>query len=82
MENDRESIRHYLGRIRECFPELVISQVQIIDEGLVNDMECARFWAGTLELQWVLGGIRTGDLSWFMVHIESARDVMPVGSGW
>jgi hypothetical protein len=49
MENDRESIRHYLGRIRECFPELVISQVQIIDEGLVNDMECARFWAGTLE---------------------------------
>jgi aminoglycoside 2''-phosphotransferase len=45
-------------------------------------IERARFWAGTVELQWVLGGIRTGDLSWFTVHIGHARDVMPIGSGW
>jgi hypothetical protein len=32
--------------------------------------------------QWLLGGLRSGDASWFAVHIGQARDVMPVGSGW
>jgi aminoglycoside 2''-phosphotransferase len=45
-------------------------------------IERARFWAGTLELQWLLGGMRSADLSWFTVHIGRARDVNPVGSGW
>jgi aminoglycoside 2''-phosphotransferase len=45
-------------------------------------IEQARFWAGTLELQWLLGGVRSTDLSWFMVHIGRARDVQPLGSGW
>ncbi len=45
-------------------------------------IERIRFWAGSMELQRVLGGIRTGDLSWFTVHIGCARDVMPAGSGW
>jgi aminoglycoside 2''-phosphotransferase len=45
-------------------------------------IERARFWAGTLELQWLLGGLRSGDASWFTVHLGRARDVMPVGSGW
>ncbi|HZS05259.1 MAG TPA: phosphotransferase [Blastocatellia bacterium] len=42
----------------------------------------ARFWAGTLELQWALRGIRTQNAEWFTVHIGSARDVLPIGSGW
>ena len=46
-------------------------------------IERARFWAGTLELQWLLGGLRYPDEpSWFMVHIGRARDMLPVGSGW
>lgn len=46
-------------------------------------IERARFWAGTLELQWLLGGIRNpDDPSWFAVHIGRARDVLPIGSGW
>ena len=45
-------------------------------------IERARFWAGTLELQWLLGGIRSGDLSWFTVHIGRARDIHPIGTGW
>ena len=42
-----------------------------------------RFWTGTLELQWLLGGLRyPDDPSWFMVHIGRARDMMPIGSEW
>lgn len=42
----------------------------------------ARFWAGTLELQWVLNGIKTRDQGMFVVHIGRIRDMMPVGSAW
>ena len=50
--------------------------------GIRNSLDRARFWAGTLELQWALAGVRSKDLSWLMCHIGSARDVMPIGSGW
>jgi aminoglycoside 2''-phosphotransferase len=43
-------------------------------------LDRARFWAGTLELQWALGGLRSHDLSWLVCHIGWARDVMPFGS--
>jgi len=46
-------------------------------------IERTRFWAGALELQWLLGGLRyPDDPSWFMVHIGRARDSRPIGSGW
>lgn len=46
-------------------------------ESLINR---ARFWAGTLELQWALGGLRhPEDPSWFFVHIGRARDVGQMG---
>lgn len=50
---------------------------------IAQHIERARFWAGTLELQWLLGGLRYPDEpDWFMVHIGRARDVLPIGSGW
>jgi aminoglycoside 2''-phosphotransferase len=45
-------------------------------------LDRARFWAGTLELQWALGGLRSHDLSWLVCHIGWARDVLPLGSPW
>ncbi|MCA9973770.1 MAG: phosphotransferase [Anaerolineales bacterium] len=46
-------------------------------------LDRARFWAGTLQLQWLLGGLRNpDDPSWFAVHVGRARDVLPVGAGW
>jgi aminoglycoside 2''-phosphotransferase len=42
-------------------------------------LDRARFWAGTLELQWALGGLRSNDLSWLVCHIGWARDVLPLG---
>jgi aminoglycoside 2''-phosphotransferase len=47
---------------------------------LLDGIERARFWAGTLELQWALAGLRRADPSWHLVHIGSARDVLPVRS--
>ena len=42
----------------------------------------ARFGAGTLELEWVLGGIQRGENDMFVVHLGRARDMMPVDSAW
>jgi aminoglycoside phosphotransferase len=49
-----------------------------------DGVDRARFWAGTLELQWALSGIRArdADWSWFTVHLGSVRDVMPIGIEW
>ena len=50
---------------------------------LAEKIERARFWAGTLALQWALAGIRKPDNAlWATVHIGRAQDVMPIGSGW
>jgi aminoglycoside 2''-phosphotransferase len=52
----------FLQKMARVYPNL--------EEGLAR----ARFWAGTLELQWLLGGLRSNDPSWFAVHIGRARD--------
>ncbi|WP_420642189.1 GNAT family N-acetyltransferase [Candidatus Leptofilum sp.] len=44
-------------------------------------IERARFWAGTLELQWLLGGLRYPDEpNWFMVHIGHAATFCPLAA--
>ena len=35
----------------------------------------ARFYAQSIELQWVLLGIETGETFWFTAHLGGARDV-------
>lgn len=35
----------------------------------------ARFYAQTVELQWVLSGIKTGETFWFTAHLGNARDI-------
>ena len=40
----------------------------------------ARFWSGTLELQWALAGLRTKNYWWNLVHLSAARDAKPVGA--
>jgi len=44
-----------------------------IDEAL----DRARFYAGLLELEWALIGVRTRDLTWSVCHIGWARDILP-----
>jgi len=40
----------------------------------------ARFWAGTLQLQWALSGLRTNNNWWNLVHLSGARDTKPIGA--
>jgi len=40
----------------------------------------ARFIASTFPLQWALGGIRTGDKSWLLVHLGKTGNIHPIGS--
>ncbi|WP_339381431.1 phosphotransferase family protein [Brasilonema bromeliae] len=60
-------------------------------EGIVRRMESdypmlpevidrARFWVGTLELQWAFAGIKYKDISLSLAHIGLAREVQPVGT--
>lgn len=56
----------FLGRMARHYPA--------IDEHVKR----ARFWAGAVELWWVLNGLRSDDRSWFAVHIGRARDVRTI----
>ena len=65
------------------FGETFVRQMTPSYPNIEQLIERARFWAGTLELQWLLGGLRYPDEpDWFMVHVGRARDVLPIGSGW
>ena len=55
--------------------ERFLARMMDVHPGIAPALARARFWAGTLELQWLLGGIRSGDPSWFAVHIGRARDL-------
>lgn len=70
----------FLKRMSRSYPDIA------------NHIDRARFWAGTLELQWALGGLREMqkvvleadrhqvDWSWFTVHIGmAAKDMRPIG---
>ncbi|MCB8928242.1 MAG: phosphotransferase [Ardenticatenaceae bacterium] len=71
------------GCLIDQYGETFLRQLAPFYPGLDQLIERARFWAGTLELQWALGGLRYPDEpDWFMVHIGRARDVLPIGSGW
>lgn len=62
----------FLRRVARFYPEVR------------GGIDRARFWAGTLELQWALRGIRgrNANWGWLTAHLGSARDVMPIGTEW
>jgi aminoglycoside 2''-phosphotransferase len=58
----------FLAKMAKDYPEI---------ENAVNR---ARFWAGTLTLQWALAGARTKNYWWNLVHLGGARDAKPIGA--
>jgi aminoglycoside 2''-phosphotransferase len=58
----------FLAKMSKYYPEI---------ENAVNR---ARFWAGTLQLQWALTGLRTKNYWWNLVHLSGARDAKPIGA--
>jgi aminoglycoside 2''-phosphotransferase len=49
---------------------------------IIEALDRARFLAGTVELQWALAGLRSGNRAWFVAHVGRARDAGPIGSPW
>lgn len=68
------------SNIINVYGESFLRRMAQFDPQIDATLDRARFLAGTMELQWLLGGVRSKDFSWFTVHIDRARDVMPVGS--
>jgi aminoglycoside 2''-phosphotransferase len=60
----------FLEKMAKDYPEI---------EDAVNR---ARFWAGTLHLQWALAGLRTKNYWWNLVHLGGARDAKPIGANF
>jgi aminoglycoside 2''-phosphotransferase len=58
----------FLEKMAKSYPEIK------------NAVDRARFWAGTLPLQWALSGRRTKNYWWNLVPLSGARDVKPVGA--
>jgi hypothetical protein len=56
-------------RVETIMADLVITHLELNQEGLIND------YAQSIELQWVLLGLETGESFWFTAHIGGARDV-------
>jgi aminoglycoside 2''-phosphotransferase len=73
--DDFANIIYYLG-------ESFLQKMSGACPEIVHAIDRARFWAGTLELQWALNGVQTGDHSWLTNHLGSARDVLPYGTPW
>jgi aminoglycoside 2''-phosphotransferase len=58
----------FLAKMMKYYPEIE------------SAVDRARFWAGTLQLQWALTGARTKNYWWNLVHLGGARDVKPIGA--
>jgi len=69
-----------LAAVIDAFGERFLERMLPYYPGILPALDRARFWASTLELQWALGGLRSGDLSWFAVHLGRARDTLPYGT--
>jgi len=71
-----------IATLLACYGERLVREMApaiALDPAL---MERARFWAGTMELQWALAGIRHNDHSLLVAHIGGARDYPPMDSAW
>jgi aminoglycoside 2''-phosphotransferase len=62
------------------YGESFVQRMVKYDDRIPSLIDRARFYAGTFELQWVLGGIRSGNNGWFTAHLDRARDVQPYGT--
>lgn len=64
-----------IGLLISTYGESLIEQIADVYPDYSTLLPRARYYAKTLEIQWVLGGIRTNDLTWFAVHLDRARDI-------
>ncbi|MEF2277784.1 phosphotransferase [Deinococcus sp. YIM 134068] len=68
-----------LAALLSNYGESLIAGVLPAYPELGDHLDRARFWAGTLEVQWALAGLVHGDRSLALAHLGGARDVLPLG---
>lgn len=61
------------------YGESLVAEVLPVYPELGDHLDRARFWAGTLEVQWALAGLVHGDRALALAHLGGARDVLPIG---
>ncbi|NMG07468.1 hypothetical protein DP117_11480 [Brasilonema sp. UFV-L1] len=62
------------------YGENIVQRMQSDYPMLPDVINRARFWVGTLELQWAYCGMKYNNTSLLLAHIGLAKDVQPVGT--
>lgn len=62
------------------YGESIVWQMEKYYPMLADVIDRARFWAGTLELQWANYGLKYNDTSLLLAHIGLAREVQPINT--
>jgi len=70
---DIATLLHFYG-------ESIVRRMEPTYPQLPNLIDRARFWAGTLELQWALVGVLDNEIPMLLAHVGAARDVQPLGA--
>ena len=65
-----------LGSLISSYGESFVTEIQATYPHLDTLLPRARFYAQSIELQWVLLGIETGEAFWFTAHVGGARDIL------
>jgi aminoglycoside 2''-phosphotransferase len=63
------------GILISIYGEHFILEMQRAYPGLESCMSRARFYAQSIELEWVLRGLESGETFWFGAHLGGARDI-------
>ncbi|QMS88256.1 phosphotransferase [Nostoc edaphicum CCNP1411] len=62
------------------YGESIVRRMESDYPMLPDVIDRARFWVGTLELQWALAGVKFNHISLSLAHIGLAREVQPLGT--
>jgi aminoglycoside 2''-phosphotransferase len=66
-----------LGSLLSTYGESFVAQMAQTYPNLEVLLPRARFYAQSIELQWVLLGLETGEAFWFTAHLGGAREIHP-----
>jgi aminoglycoside 2''-phosphotransferase len=64
-----------IATVIHTYGESFLSRFENIYPELSSYLKRARFYAETFELQWALSGINSKDITWFLGHLGSAKDI-------
>lgn len=70
---------HDVGVILDNFGEEFVKRISKYYPELRTFIDRSRFYAIVSGLWWALRGLESNDISWHLLHLHTARDIMPLG---